>query len=124
MSQRTCDLFTFKPMLSGDTDIQLTAPKEFNIKSNRLYFSICHNSKLRNEPSRLSVLKEVIHWFRIYHMQNDRKAFMPVTIHVYECGARTELLFSSNLFKLISLILNLLPYRILKYKRFKRFFGF
>jgi len=111
-------------MLSGDTAIQLTAPKEFNIKSNRLYFSICHNSKLKNEPSSLSVLKEVIHWFRIYHMQNGRKAFVPMTIHVYECGACTELLFSSNLFKLVSFVLNLLPNKILKYKRATRFFGF
>lgn len=124
----TKKLFEFIPAKIGDTTIYFYHREgyyrdvDYNFSDK---FSILHNSK--QKPSyisdRFSVFKEIVHWLRIYRMQNGREAIIPDKIVVWEAGKSTELTFNPLLFKGLVCILNKLPNKYLKYNGFKRVYG-
>lgn len=123
----TKKLFQFIPQKKGDTGI-LFYHKDGYYKddyNNFDRFSILHQSKQKEsyKVNRYSIFKEIIHWLRVYRMQNKRKAIIPTRIVVYECGSPTELIFNPYVFKIIIGILNALPAKLLKYKKFERIWG-
>lgn len=127
------NLFDFTPSKTGESlilffyrDGHYLDDKIFLIPDRFDKISILHNSKEKEDYrlDRFSVFREVIHWLRIYRMQNDRKAIIPNKIVVYECGKPMELQFNRKTFRVIVWILNKLPKKLLKYEQFKRFYGF
>lgn len=120
-------LFGFVPSKTGDTSIFLFHPggrerRDFDNPYSRL--SILHNSKARRPPSRLSLFKEVVHWMRVFWMQNDRPCCIPLRIAIVEAGVWRGITFNPLLFPLLAVVLNALPKNIRRAKKFERFFGF
>lgn len=69
-----------------------------------------------------SIHKEIIHWNRVYVMQNGRQPIVPERILHWDCGVCKEIKFNKTVIKLVNVLLRVLPkkYR----RRNKRWFGF
>ena len=74
----------------------------------------------------LNPLCEVVHWNRIYKMQNGRKPVMPERIEKWECGQYTVVKFYPWFFKITNFVLTILPKPIRRYRHgwnYVRIFG-